>query len=290
MEEKMENDGTFTIMPMSQRVSLTAGETYEGSITIVNPADATEDFAYKTKVTPYGVVGEDYKADLTSSSKYTAVSEWIEIEEPTGKVKPNETKKVHFKIKVPKDAPAGGQYATIAVSSDQSSNASSGVAVQNVFEMASIIYATVAGETKHEGEILDNNIPGFVMNGPVTLTATISNTGNIHETATFVITATDFFSGNVILPNDEVDGQYSEIVMPDTTRYIEREVSNLPALGVIKISQTIYYNGQEPSVVERNVIICPLWFLLLVIATIVAIITSVVLIIRKHRRHKSTAL
>lgn len=286
----MENDGTFTIMPMSQRVSLTAGETYEGSITIVNPADATEDFAYKTKVTPYGVVGEDYKADLTSSSKYTAVSEWIEIEEPTGKVKPNETKKVHFKIKVPKDAPAGGQYATIAVSSDQSSNASSGVAVQNVFEMASIIYATVAGETKHEGEILDNNIPGFVMNGPVTLTATISNTGNIHETATFVITATDFFSGNVILPNDEVDGQYSEIIMPDTTRYIEREVSNLPALGVINISQTIYYNGQEPSVVERNVIICPLWFLLLVIATIVAIITSIVLIIRKHRRHKSTAL
>ena len=290
MEEKMENDGTFTIMPMSQRVSLTAGETYEGSITIVNPADATEDFAYKTKVTPYGVVGEDYKADLTSSSKYTAVSEWIEIEEPTGKVKPNETKKVHFKIKVPKDAPAGGQYATIAVSSDQSSNASSGVAVQNVFEMASIIYATVAGETKHEGEILDNNIPGFVMNGPVTLTATISNTGNIHETATFVITATDFFSGNVILPNDEVDGQYSEIIMPDTTRYIEREVSNLPALGVINISQTIYYNGQEPSVVERNVIICPLWSLLLVIATITALIATVVMIIRKHRRHKSTAL
>lgn len=285
----MENEGTFTIMPMSQRISLTAGETYEGSITVVNPADATEDFAYKTKITPYGVVGEDYKADLMSTSKYTSMAEWIQIEEPTGKVKPNESKKINFKIKVPENAPAGGQYATIAVSSDQSNNATSGVAVQNVFEMASIIYATVAGDTKHEGEILDNYVPSFVLSGPVKLTASISNNGNIHETATVVITASDFFTGNVILPNEEVDGQFSEIIMPDTTRYIEREVSNLPALGVVKVSQTIYYLGKEPSVVEKNIIICPVWFLLLLILTFIALISTIVFIIRKHLRRKKVA-
>ncbi len=75
--------------------------------------------------------------------------------------------------------------------------------------------------------------------------------------------------------------------MPETTRQVEREVSNLPALGVVKVRQTIYYQGQEPSVVEKNVIICPIWFLILLILTIAAIITTIVLIIKKHRKRKN---
>ena len=58
----MEN--TFTIMPMSHQVNLAPGNTYTGSITIVNPVDATEDFHYKMDISPYGVIGEDYAADL----------------------------------------------------------------------------------------------------------------------------------------------------------------------------------------------------------------------------------
>ena len=75
----------FTVLPMSQRFVLDPGETYTGKITIVNPADATEDFSYKVGVSPYGVVGENYEADLTTDSDYSAIAKWIEIAEPTGK-------------------------------------------------------------------------------------------------------------------------------------------------------------------------------------------------------------
>ena len=74
----------FTILPMSQRFSLKPGETYEGSITVVNPVDATEDFAYKASIVPYGVSGEDYQADLVTDSDHTMVAKWIKLEEPTG--------------------------------------------------------------------------------------------------------------------------------------------------------------------------------------------------------------
>ena len=87
-------NNTFTLLPMSQRFLLMPGKVTEGSIKIVNPADATEDFSYKVTVTPYGVVGEDYKADLETDSTRTAIAKWIEIEEPTGKIKPNESKEV----------------------------------------------------------------------------------------------------------------------------------------------------------------------------------------------------
>ena len=282
-------DNMFTILPMSQRFSLKAGEVTEGSIKIVNPADATENFSYKVSVTPYGVVGEEYTADLMSDSPRTSISKWIKIEEPTGEIKPNETKEIKFTISVPEDAPPGGQYATIAVSSNNDAKSNEGVAVQNVLEMASIVYGTVAGEIKRGGEILENNVPGFVVTTPAKLSALIRNDGNIHDDATFVITVSDFFSGNVILPTEEESGEYTELIMPETTRYIEREVGHLPSLGVVKVKQTIYYQGVA-NTVEKDIIICPIWFMALVALTIGAIIFSIVRTIKKHRKKNSRVI
>ena len=287
------DSNTFTILPMSQRFTLQPGETYEGEITIVNPVDAENDFAYRAEVAPYGVKQKedaraDYDVDLTTDSRYTEMSKWIKIEEPTGKIKPNETKKLKFTITVPKDAAGGGQYAAITVASDAEATSGEGVAVQNVFEMASIIYGAVNGEIKHEGEIQENNVPGFVVSTPVTVSAMIKNSGNMHEDAAVVISVKNFFTGEVILPTEEDSGEYSELIMPETTRYIERDISNLPALGVVKINQKIYYQGTL-SEVERDVVICPIWFMALVALTLAAIVTTIVMIVKKHRKKKVLA-
>ena len=281
----MENS-TFTVLPMSQRFSLEAGETYEGSISVVNPADATEDFLYKIEVLPYGVSDESCSADFTTTSGHSEIAKWITVAEPTGSIKPNETKKIEFTIEVPEDAPPGGQYAAIAVSSNAKMESSGGVAVNNVFELASLVYANVAGEITFGGEILSNDVPGFVVSPPITVGALLSNEGNTHEDATIIITASNFFTGEVILPTEENAGQYSEIIMPDSTRYATREISNLPALGIVKVSQAIYYRG-DYSVVEKNVMICPIWFMALVLLTIVSIIAAIVGIVKKHKRKKA---
>lgn len=282
-----ETNNYFTVTPMSQRVSLKPGEVYNGSITIINPVNSENDFSYKIEVTPYSVVGEDYAADLATRSNYNMMVDWVKVEEPTGTIKPNNSKEVKYTITVPKDAPAGGQYATIAVSQDQSSAAKDGgVAVNNVFEMASLIYAEVAGETKHETEILENEIPGFVTSAPITLKALLKNAGNVHETATVVIVAKDFFTGNVVVETEDDANMYTELVMPETTRAVERNINeNLPALGVIHVEQTIYYNGEQ-SVATKDVIICPIWFMILLGVTIAAIVGTVVMIVRKHHKKK----
>lgn len=280
-----ENSNAFTLMPMNQNIALNPGEVYEGSITVINPSYSKDDFNYKVSVTPYGVIGEEYTADLLSESDRTAIAKWITIKNPTGTVKPNESEEIKFTITVPENVPAGGQYATIAVSSNDEAGKDNGVSVQNVFEMASIIYANVAGETIHDGEIKENNIPGFVLSNPVTVSALLTNNGNVHEVAAFTITVSNFFTGDVILPTEDNNGEFSEYIMPETTRYTEREIGDLPALGVVKISQTINYSGQV-SKVEKNVFICPIWFMALVLLTIAAIVTTIVLLVKKHRRNK----
>lgn len=276
----------FTVLPMSQRVSLAAGETYSGSITVVNPNDATEDFSYKIEVLPYNVVGEDYSADLATVSDRSAMVNWIKVPESTGTVKPNESKKVEFEINVPENAPAGGQYAAIAVSSNEAAQGSGSIAVNNVFELASIVYAEVAGETVRGGEIVDNNLPGFVVQPPVVASATISNEGNVHADATFIIKVTNAITGESILPTEDNDGQYNELIMPETTRNVTREINDLPALGVIKVSQTIYYNG-DVNIVEKNVVICPIWFMALLAVTLCAIVLAIIKIVTRGKRKKA---
>ncbi|MBR3329175.1 hypothetical protein IKG29_01425 [Candidatus Saccharibacteria bacterium] len=282
----MMGNNSFTVLPMSQQISLTPGETYTGKITVVNPADAEGNFKYKISIFPYAVVGENYEADLATENNRSMITKWIKITEPVGEIAPNESKEIEFTVSVPDNAPAGGQYAAITVASNDEAENVEGVAVQNVFEIASIVYATVAGETKHSGSIIENNVPGFSAVTPVTLSALIENNGNIHENSTFVIKVSNFFTGEVILPTEDDEGIYNEVIMPESTRRIERNVSNLPAIGVIKISQTIYYNN-EFSTVEKDVIICPIWFMALVLLTLASIVTTIVMMIKKHKKNKS---
>lgn len=276
-------DSVFTVLPMSQNINLEAGEVYTGKITVVNPVDAEGEFKYKIDVAPYGVNGEEYEADLSTETTRTQIAKWIEIENPTGSIKPNETQDIKYTIKVPENVPAGGQYAAITVTSDNDTGDEEGVAVKNVFEMASLIYASIDGETIHDGKIMENNVPGFVLGAPINVTSRFSNNGNIHEDAIIRLEVVDSITGAQILPTEDNQGVYSELIMPETERLVSRDIGDLPIIGVINVKQSLYYNG-EVSVVEQNVIICPIWFMAIIVLVIGGIVG---LIVRKVvKRHK----
>lgn len=284
----MEASKLFTVTPMSQRFELDPGQTYEGVVTVINPSSAKEEFNYEAHVAPYGVVGEGYDVDMLTESSYNKIKDWITIENPKGVLRPNEAHEIHYKIQVPESVPAGGQYAAIVVSQDEEMEEvkDNSVAVKDVLELASLIYGEMNGETIHKGEILENNVPGFVTGAPITLEALIRNDGNIHENAQIKIRVIDACTGRKLVGDDGKTGDYSEIVMPETTRNIAREIKNeLPALGIVHVEQKITYNGKV-SEVARDVIICPVWFLVLIGVVIGAITTFIVRVVHKNRKRK----
>lgn len=277
----MRND-MFIVTPMTQKISLEAGQVYEGKIRVANPSDATRDFSFKVEVSPYGVAGEDYDADLVTKTNRTMIADWITIQTTEGTLAPNETCDIKFSVTVPEDAPAGAQYSAIVVRQDEATKETTGMNFENVFEMASIIYADVAGETIHEGNILENNIPGFSTTVPITLTAKLDNHGNVHDDATVVISVKNAITGEVYLPTGNNDGRYTEIVIPDTTKNVSRKVESMPLLGVFNVEQTIYYNGHV-STESRTVVICPIWFMILVAVAVIATTGLVARLVYKHR-------
>ncbi|MBR3131191.1 hypothetical protein IKG31_01315 [Candidatus Saccharibacteria bacterium] len=279
----MDASNTFTLLPMGQTMPLKAGETATGSITVINQQNSAEPFSFRVSVAPYGVKGDGYDADLVTETEMTQLAKWVTIENPTGTLEPGKSTEVNFTINVPKDAPGGGQYAAIVVSSDNQS--SDPAMVEYVYEMASIIFGEVAGKTVHEGSIVSHSVPGFSTTPKVAIDAVLENKGNIHEHARIDLTVSEFFSGEDIFSTEESEVPTTELIMPYSTRNLVRNLTNLPSLGVVTVKETIKYLG-ETSTIEKQIYICPLWFLLLAAFTIIAIIGTIISRVRHHRRHK----
>lgn len=282
----MSSGNEFSVTPMNQMIELVPGETYIFSITVSNPVNSAENFDYRVYAAPYSVVTEEYDADVAKKTDHTRMVDWITITEPTGTIVPNETKDIEFTITVPENAPGGGQYAAIIVGADDKDEVNGSTAVTNVLEIASILYAKVDGEIVHDGEVVENNVPGFVTDPKINVSSLIANEGNMHEIASIAITAKNVFTGETIASAELENGAYAELILPDSQRFINKEINELPMIGIINVQQKIYYNG-ETSTVEKNVLVCPIWFLILVALTLMAIIWKMVKTIRKHKKKKT---
>ena len=281
----MNSDSSFVISPMTKRIELNAGEVYHGTLSISNPQNATNDFKFKVSVSAYSVSGDDYSADFLTENDRTLITNWITLDKDSGTLKPNETTKINYTITVPENAPGGGQYAALLVTSDTDVGNTDGIAVENVFEMASLIFAKIQGETEHGGEIKENNIPGFVTELPIRVDAFVSNSGNVHDIARVEVEVRSVFSAEPIYPKSYENNTIEETIMPETSRRIIRDLDGFSPLGIYTVKQTITYLD-EVSVIEKTVIACPIWFMVLLSVTVIAIVYSIFKSLKRHRRRK----
>lgn len=284
----------FGLSPMSQSIVLIPGETYEGSIKIINPSDADTDFNYVATVGSYSVAGDENSIDdyavtnETDITNFNQIVNWVKIKNDTGVIAPGESAVLSFRIDVPKDAPGGGQYATILVKDDITKRGDvnvegeNGMGVSEVTQMGSVIYAEVMGDIIKKGEISDNSIPAFLLNGQLETASMVKNDGNIHTDAEYILQVWPVFSDEEICTNEENPSK--SLVLPETKRY-HAESCNLTAPGVYKVKQIVRIFGEE-SVAEKIIIYCPIWLMFLIIFVIAALIIWIIMRI-KSRNKKS---
>lgn len=266
----------MTISPPRQKMILMPGEVYEGSINIANSANATTDLKYSVIIGSFNLREDeegntDYNyTDVDTITSYNQIMDWITLEKTSGTVEPNGMDTLSYTITVPEDAPAGGQYASIVFQDDTGKDEenSGNVMIENVVQFASHIIAEVAGETRDEGAIIENNIPAFILSNKLSAMATVRNNGNVHTDATFVLQVWPLFSDEEICTNEEEPTE--SLIMPETER-LHVEECNLPSIGIFRAKQTVKIFG-ETSVVEKTVFICPLWLLFIIIFAIIMFI------------------
>ena len=273
----------FTVSPMSQKIHLKPGETYKGKIMVSNPVAATEDFYYKTILYPYSVSGEEYTVDFDTQSDWSRIVEWTTLENDKGVLKPNDKQFVNFTIEVPQNAPGGGQYMMLGVSSDAPFENTESFAVQNIYEMGSVVYAEVEGDITHGGRILENNIPGFVTADVPQVSVRVTNAGNVHETAKVTISAKNILTGEMIFPEERVGNTFESTIMPQSTRILKRDLANMPAIGILEVTQNVSFMDENMDITSV-MIICPIWFFFLIAGIIGAVVGM--LFYRHYSKHK----
>lgn len=271
----------FIVSPTYQRIILRPGETYTGSINVTNPVASTENLDYKVSVGPYNVIDKTYESDLDSITSYNQITDWISFYSDTGTVAPNDTDTIYFTITVPYNAPAGGQYATINVQQDHKTNSGQGLNIQNTFGIASIIYASVAGNTVETGSVLENSMPIISFTTPFAATSTVQNTGNVHSDATYTLKIYSAFSDELIYTSEE--NPDVELIMPETTHYYSTKWQDAPAVGIFKAEHTVKYLD-DISTVEKVVVVCPLWLIATILGAIILIIVTIVAKVKANNR------
>ena len=270
----------FSMSPMKLNLILNPGETYQTLVSISNPGTSEDDFSYKVEVVPF-FVDDEYKSVFEEHGSYSMIVDWITLDSPsTGTIKPNESRDIHFTIDVPRTAPSGGQYASILVSSADTESGE-GMTIKETVAIGHIIYAEITGNTVKQGEFTDVSVPGIILDGPITGSSLIKNTGNTHGTAKYTLQVFPLFSGEEVYSNE--DEPETHTIIPDRTYYNETTWENTPGIGIFNVVYTVEYEGVTEQV-SKMVIKCPIWIMFLVFLAVAAIVIWFFVMARNRRR------
>lgn len=289
-----EGDNTvgFSMSPMDQKIVLEPGDSYTSSLRIHNPGDHSTDVTYEVSVEPF-YVNDGYSTIFENVNGRGEMANWITIDSPTtGTLKPNETAEISFTINVPENAPAGGQYATVLASSRTKGQSGDGInpMIDEVRRIGHLIFAEVAGNTVRQGEIVDANVPSFLLSGNIAGTSSIKNTGNVHGTATYKLQVFPLFSNEEVYTN--VENPETHTILPDRTYYNETAWDKTPDIGIFNVKYTVEFEGVTTEV-SKMVIKCPIWLLFIIFFVIAVIIIWIVMRVRARnnasRRRQTSA-
>ena len=273
-------DVDFGVSPPTERITLTPGETFYGTVTIVNPSTSESNFDYTVSVEPF-YVNENNETIYDYSGSRTMMADWIHLDHETGVIEPNSDRSVKFVINVPEDAPAGGQYAAIMVSSNADTEASEGVNIVASYRFAHLIYADVAGESVHDGAITGANVPSFLFSGRIKGSATVENKGNTHAEVSHTLQIFPLFSNEEIYTNEE--DPKTSLIMPGVKRSSSVSWEETPAIGVFHVVYNVEFEGAK-STVDKHVIVCPIWLLFLILIGIFLIIFRILNVKKKTEK------
>ena len=272
------------ISPVSARIALEPEQVLSKSFTVKNVGDKA--FSFRVYVKPYSTGSGNNDIDFELENDHTKLSKWISfqddegnnIEQPSYKLSPGESKEIKYQITVPEDVPGGGQYACIFTETLDEDTEKQGI--NTISRAGMIIYATIAGETRREVKIKDVNINSALFSGNINIDAEIENLGNIDFQAAIDVNIQSIFG------KDLYNGRLISTVLPDSSRTIYSEWTDTPFYGLFRLKYNVNAIGTEVKA-ERVILLLPPVMIAFTIILISGIIITLVYYLRwrKYRSH-----
>jgi len=168
-------------------------------------------------------------------------SQWFTIDEPDFILQPNQTRTITGHILAPLGAVPGGHYATVFFQPLIPQEALSQATAYLSTRVGVLSFLIVKGDIKQQAEYgTPLSTPGVLRHGPVPLTFSIHNTGNVHLIPTGKIVVYDWRGhqvGKIDLP--------TRVVLPDSTKKFTQDWNPPSAFGKYRAELQISYGSDE---------------------------------------------
>lgn len=263
----VERQKTFLqVSPSKQQLGgLEPGEVREGSFKVQNIGTGAFDF--KVYASSYEVKGENYDPVFDGSKDGLKIANWFTFSQDTGHLESDTEVTINYTIRVPQNAPGGGQYGAIMVETVKENDDKSNI--QAISRVGMVIYSHVNGEINRCTRILENKLPSFLFNPPIFGESRVENCGNVDAELSVSLKVYPFFSNEEIYTNEEKPTVLN--TLPATKRYHKELWTNSPAIGIFNVEQIIKY-GSETKTERKLVIVCPVWLIVLIVLFILSVI------------------
>lgn len=243
------------------------GKSYDGVFKVQNTGG--KDLDYAITITPYSVKDDKYALDSDTETAYTQMKDWITLSQDSGKLSPNDAEEIKYTIRVPQDAPAGGQYALINIRLVQENDSNSGATITANKQIGFRLLGEIEGNTRRTGKVTEQNIPSILFNPPISAASVVENTGNTHITASYVLRVFPLFSNEEVYTNE--DSPYEVTVLPETSRYNSISWDDAPHLGIFRVEQTVTI-ADDTQTIKKTVFLCPIWLIFIILLIIFCVI------------------
>lgn len=161
----------LSISPLRQEMSIVAGKSAKGYITVGNLTD--KPMIVTTTVKEFSVT--DYAYDYVFKSPQ---NDWVKISAPQVQLAPKTSQKIQYDVAVPAKATPGGYYFALFASTEV---VGSGLA--QTVQAASPVYVKVEGQLIRTSVFQDASVPLFVTGQEVPYEFVVKNTGNVYFSA-----------------------------------------------------------------------------------------------------------
>lgn len=211
----------------AQNVTLDPGANYTHSLTLANQGN--EPFVVSTSVSPYGVDTLEYTPQFKPLPGAKDVTQWVTVAGLSNEiVEPLQVRDFTYTVSVPVDTAPGGYYAVLFVTSEPMNKR--GVTVNN--RVGVVLYITVNGVVKKQGDITGQPAPPLSFGGPVDVSTIVSNSGGVHFMPAVKTVVYDIFGREVWNMSQQ------KYVLPGTERRFTAEWQPTGLFGVYKLQRS----------------------------------------------------
>lgn len=268
------------VSPPTIKHSLNPSEEVQGQIKIFNLG--SQALYFTTDIKDFIVKDEKGTPDLLSQETFREFSarSWLSLSPKTFTLLSKEEKTLTYFLKVPKEGKPGGHYAALVFTPTNSFILEeTGASVEG--SLGVLFYISVKGAITEKAVITKFTAHSFQEYGPVKVTTTIRNLGNIHIQSQGNLLVSDLFGKTV-----QTERLSEKNIFPQSVREYQNLVGKKYMFGRFKVTLTASF-GQSSSIVAPLTAslyfwIVP-WKIILVTFLIIVILSIGILRLISHK-------